>query len=162
MLDLTNLQGKTELKSALTIEECTKDNLPMVQELCDELYSEDPNISNLRVSISPTWKEFSDHPDKGRVLVIKDGSRVVGYCIIIFFWSNEYSGDLIEIDELSIASDFRGQGAGTQLFTWLRDAFPHSKGFTLQVAAKNERARKWYHALGFKTSRNEHLIWIFE
>ena len=145
-----------------TIENCLKDDLPSVQQLCDELYSEDPNISDLRVEIEPTWKEFSERPAKGQLIAIKDQVKVVGYCIIIFFWSNEYSGDLIEIDEISIASDYRGQKAGSQLFSWLRDKYPQCKGFTLQVAAKNERARKWYHQMGFVSSRNEHMIWILK
>jgi ribosomal protein S18 acetylase RimI-like enzyme len=145
-----------------TIEECLKDDLKSVQLLCDELYSEDPNISDLRVEIEPTWKEFSERPAKGQLIAIKDQAKVVGYCIIVFFWSNEYSGDLIEIDEVNIASDYRGQKAGSQLFSWLRNKYPQSKGFTLQVADKNERARKWYHQLGFVPSRNEHMIWILK
>jgi ribosomal protein S18 acetylase RimI-like enzyme len=145
----------------LTVEVCGKDDLREVQALCDGLYSEDPNIADLRVDIVPTWKEFSEHPDKGLLLSIKDKDTVVGYCIAIFFWSNEYSGDLIEIDELNIAENYRGYGAGTLIFAWLRDKYPLCKGFTLQVADKNERARKWYHKLGFTVSRNQHLIWVF-
>jgi ribosomal protein S18 acetylase RimI-like enzyme len=148
------------LLSNLTIEDCLKADVSKVQELCDDLYSEDPNISDVRVDIELTWKEFSEHSDKGRLLAIKDQNYVVGYCIIIFFWSNEYSGDLMEIDELNIAKSHRGQGAGKQLFSWLRAEYPLCKGVTLQVAEKNERARKWYHSIGFTLSRNQHLIWV--
>jgi ribosomal protein S18 acetylase RimI-like enzyme len=146
----------------LTVELCKESNLTEVQALCDELYSEDPNIADVRVDVGLTWNEFSEHPDKGLLLTIKDKEKVVGYCITIFFWSNEYSGDLIEIDELSISASHRGCGAGTLLFAWLRENYPSCKGFTLQVADKNERARNWYQKLGFTVSRNQHLIWVFK
>ena len=146
----------------LIVENCLETDLSIIQKLCDELYSEDPNIASLRVNIALTQKEFALTPEKGRLLALKDGDTVIGYCIIIFFWSNEYSGDLIEIDELYIAKSHQGLGIGTQLFKWLQSNYLRCKGFSLQVADKNARASKWYADLGFKPSRNQHLLWVLD
>lgn len=144
----------------LRFRSCDSADLKRVQVFVDELYSEDPNIGHVRVDISLTWKEFQRCPEKGQLVVFEQSGQLAGYAILIFFWSNEYSGDLIEIDELFIDTAFRGQGVGTKFFAWLREHFPKCVGWTLQVAHTN-RASQLYERLGFKTSRNMHMIRTF-
>jgi GNAT superfamily N-acetyltransferase len=138
-------------------------DLPLLTRLMDELYSEDPNIAALpRPDISLTLREFSQHPDKGRLAVLECDGEPCGYAILVFFWSNEYGNNIIEIDEVFVDSKFRGRGIGGKFFSWLRSEHAESSaGWSLQVAHKNKDARRLYERLGFKSSRNEHMICIF-
>jgi GNAT superfamily N-acetyltransferase len=148
---------KTEFRA------CRQEDLPRVQALMNELYSEDSNLAHLpRPDISLTWRELTAKPDKGMLVAIESAGVVCGYAIVIFFWSNEYGKNLLEIDEVFIDDAHRGCGIGGKFFSWLRSTFADSSaGWTLQVAHKNKDARKLYERLGFKTSRNEHMICIF-
>jgi GNAT superfamily N-acetyltransferase len=138
-------------------------DLVLLRRLMDELYSEDPNIASLpRPDISLTMREFRAHPEKGRLVLLECDGTPCGYAILVFFWSNEYGNNIIEIDEVFVDSDFRGRGIGGKFFSWLRSEFADSSaGWTLQVSHKNEDARRLYERLGFKSSRNEHMICIF-
>jgi ribosomal protein S18 acetylase RimI-like enzyme len=50
----------------------------------------------------------------GRVFVLDDGGRVVGYLVLTFGFSLEFHGRNAVVDELYIAPAHRGQGLGTQ------------------------------------------------
>ena len=138
---------------------CVESDLTAVQTMCDRLYETDPNTSQSRPEIASTFMELSRRPDKGRLIVFQKQEKIVGYGIIIFFWSNEYNGDVIEIDELYVADSERGSGVATGLFNWLDETFgTTAAGFSLQVAHKNEAAARLYRRLGFSPSRDQHMI----
>jgi GNAT superfamily N-acetyltransferase len=140
-----------------------EEDVPRLQSFMNELYSEDPNIADKpRPDIGRTFRELSAHPDKGQLVALCADGVPCGYAILIFFWSNEYGTNVIEIDEVYVDESHRGCGIGGKFFSWLRSTFADSSaGWTLQVAHKNEAARKLYERLGFKQSRNEHMICIF-
>lgn len=149
-------------KQKVIFRHCRSEDLPQVQVLVNDLYDADSNVKGLRPAISLSFSEFEKHPDKGRLIVLEQAEAVVGYCIIVFFWSNEYGGNIIDIDELNLAAHVRGKGLGSALFAWLADEFAHALvGFSLQVSHENHRARRFYERLGFSESRNQHLIYPF-
>ena len=147
---------------AIEFRTCEEKDVARFQRLAQELYAEDPNLEGVCPDVSLTYRDLAAKPDKGRVVIIDVDGRAVGYGIMIFFWSNEYGGNLIEIDELYIDETARGLGVGTRFFAWMRQSFPDSKGWTLQVAHTNPGALKLYERLGFKASRNQHMIKVFD
>lgn len=149
--------------NVFTVRTAGDGDVPTLRRLMDELYSEDPNIAELpRPDIARTVLEFATRPDKGRLLVLECDGETCGYAILVHFWSNEYGNNIIEIDELFVDGHFRGRGIGGKFFSWLRSEYAESSaGWTLQVSHKNRDARRLYERLGFKTSRNEHMICIF-
>lgn len=151
------------MQSNFKFETCENDDVVYVQDLVAKLYSEDASVKDVRPDVTLTHNHFREHPDKGRLVVMRNGHQVGGYAIIVFFWSNEYGSNIIEIDELLIGEKWRGQGVGAAFFDWLRSEFATtSKGWTLQVSHHNERAERLYTKLGFKLSRNKHMINVFE
>lgn len=155
--------NETSITSTFSARTAGDGDVMVLHRLMDELYSEDPNIADLpRPDISRTLREFSKLPEKGRLVVLECDGAPCGYAILVFFWSNEYGNNLVEIDEVYVDSAFRGRGIGGKFFSWLRSEFADSSaGWTLQVSHKNRDARRLYERLGFKTSRNEHMICIF-
>lgn len=140
---------------------CTEADLTAVQTLADRLYAEDPKTPHVRTNVSRTFQEFQSKPDKGRLIVFDDGETVVGYCIIIFFWSNEYGGNVIDIDEICIAQDRRRSSIATDLILWLEKTFAgDAVGFTLEVSSENTAAFNLVSKLGFMPVRNQHMIKI--
>lgn len=131
-----------------------------VTKMMFQLYEEDgqyeleKTISN--ENIKKTLETLEKHPEKGCVLVLENDQQIIGYSIIINFWSNEYGGNIVDIDELYVQKDFRSQGIGTQFIQDLISMrFNDCVALQLEVNPKNKKARKLYEKLGFETHKNE-------
>lgn len=146
--------------TTVTFRTATEAECPRLQEMIDALYAAFPGHPGKDFRVDRTWREFNSKPDKGRIVSFEHGGQLVGYAIIVFFWSNEFGGDVIEIDELYVDAIARGTGLAKAFFQWLDEAYPESVGKSLQVADDNVGARRLYERVGFKLSKNNHMFWI--
>ena len=137
---------------------CLASETSNVQELVDDLYRAYPGVDGVEPDIALTVAEFERHPEKGRVIVFELNGQPVGYAILVFFWSNEFRGDVIEIDELFIDNRNRGRGIGSWFFAWLESSYPESVALALQVSETNTAAARFYERAGFRASLNRHLF----
>ena len=143
---------------------CTEADLPMLQNHVLSLYREDSlEIEIIPKNIQKTLQEFTLRPEKGRIIVFEVDNTVVGYSILVFFWSNEFGGDFIEVDELFVQSDYRNHGIGKAFFQLLEETW-HSKvvALALQTTPVNERAIAFYKRMGFSVSKNLHFIKVMK
>ncbi len=124
------------------------------------LYSEDPpSVPMAEEKILKTVKELANHRDKGQIILFRVNNKTAGYGIIIFFWSNEYGGNIIYIDELFVKEEWRSKKIGTSFFNYLLENFKDKAvALKLEVTPRNVRARKYYENMGFKETRNVHLL----
>jgi ribosomal protein S18 acetylase RimI-like enzyme len=123
------------------------------------MYEVDPNTQDVKADVGLTFLEFEQRPEKGRLIVFDDDGNVVGYCIIIFFWSNEYGGNIIDIDEICVARERRRSSLATDLIVWLEKTFStEAVGFTLEIAHHNKAAESLVKKMGFAPVRNQHMI----
>jgi GNAT superfamily N-acetyltransferase len=143
---------------------CTESDLEIVREYVISLYRKDPPEREITREMTAekfdrTFWEFTNKPEKGRIVVFERDNLVVGYAIIVFYWSNEYGGDFIEVDELFVREDDRCKGIATTFFDWLEKTW-HKKivALSLQTTPANDRALTFYQRLGFKNSLNRHSI----
>lgn len=136
----------------------------IVAELMRSLATEDSEgKSSSPEKIDRTFNELSNHPDKGTILVLLDKDEIIGYSILINFWSNEYGGNILDIDELYIKSTHRGTGIGTKFIQYLIDnKFSNSVAVQLQTMLSNKRARQLYERIGFKLSQSNYFIYDFD
>lgn len=121
-----------------------------------DFYEEVPNIRGMNSrKIQKTFLELQNYPEKGQILILCENQKVVGYAILIFFWSNEFGGNFINIDELYLKPESRNQGLGTSFFEVLKKYKIKDKvGFQLEVNPKNKKAIKIYKKLGFLKHEN--------
>ncbi len=123
------------------------------------LYSEDPSpqkpgIENTRL----TFQEFEKHPEKGRIIIFENVNDIAGYAILVHFWSNEYGGNKIFIDEIFVLPSFRGQGIAKSFFQYLETDFPMpAVALELEVTPDNSAARRLYERLGFRPAKNTYF-----
>ncbi len=117
------------------------------------LYQEDPacdNRSPTVTSCQQTIRFLLNHPDRGRVILLVENDIPCGYAILIPYWSNEFAGTLLFIDELFVKPEFRGRGIATAFLQWLSTAPPfNAVSLALEVSERNDRARRLYASLGF-------------
>ena len=125
------------------------------------LYQEDPEGKPINhKKVEKTINELFEHPEKGKIIVIEHNAQIVGYAIIIFYWSNEYGGDILNIDELYIKPALRKQGIATQFLNQIFKIYREEvSAFGLEVTPSNKRVLSYYKKLGFKATDNLHMIY---
>lgn len=131
-----------------------------VVSMIQDFYNDDPaGKSKTEEQIFKSFEAFENHPDYGSITVFIDDNRIVGYCIIVNFYSNEYGGLILNIDELYIIPEFRGRGISTDFVKYLKGkkdlAFV---AMELEVLPYNSRALKLYEKLGFVKSDRSYLM----
>jgi GNAT superfamily N-acetyltransferase len=93
------------------------------------------------------------------VVVFEAEGRIVGYALLINFWSNEYGGIVLNIDELYVVPERRGAGTGTAFLNYLAAGHPGDcVALKLEVLPYNRRALRLYEKLGFEKSDRDFLI----
>ncbi len=130
-----------------------------LEEMILALYSEDDYGEPMSAEkIDKTIAELQHNPAKGNIAVFENEHGIVGYAIIIFFWSNELGGNVAEIDELYVKSKWRDKGIGTKFLDYLANGKMFKiVGLQLEVTPTNERALDYYNRYGFKESKNKQL-----
>ncbi len=123
-------------------------------ELCRELYREDPGaLAETAPRTRETLAALRSEPWRGRAVVLEVEGRLVGYALLVAFWSNHLGGEVCEVDELFVASGFRSRGHGAALFRELArggDLWPGpAVAIALGITPTNARARRLYERLGF-------------
>jgi ribosomal protein S18 acetylase RimI-like enzyme len=132
----------------------TPDDDEQVIALGLSLYREDPSPELVAAeSFRRTLGALRAEPLRGRALALEVDGAVVGYALLVSFWSNELGGEVCDIDELYVAPSARSHGWGSRLLDglaagstlWPGDAV----ALALEVTPDNTRARTLYERLGF-------------
>ena len=131
----------------------TEDDDDLIAEMCLGLYREDPGpppggARHMRETLATLRRE----PWRGRAVVLDLGQEVVGYALLIAYWSNELGGEVCSVDELYVTRDFRGRGHGTRMFEGIERGDLWAApliAIALGVTPGNTRARRLYERLGF-------------
>jgi ribosomal protein S18 acetylase RimI-like enzyme len=89
--------------------------------------------------------------------VSADGGVIVGYALLLSFWSNEVGGEICILDELYVDPGHRSRGHVTGLVEALMRGdgpWPGGAALELEVSPDNSRARALYEKLGFRNIKN--------
>ena len=123
------------------------------------LYVEDPvNEPITDEKIRKTVTELRNKPCKGKIIIFEKDNVTIGYSILIFYWSNEFGGDILHIDELYVKPEHRERGAASCFFKHIAQTYADKiVAARLEVSPSNTRAMNYYQKLGFKKARNVHL-----
>ena len=132
----------------------------IISGLIQDLYKEDNSIRPMtKEKIRKTFDVFRINPSKGKITVIEKDNLIAGYSILINFWSNEFGGNILFIDELYIKKEFRGQSIATDFVRYLSEnRSEETVALQLQVTPENIKARRLYERLGFKLHKNDTLV----
>ena len=84
------------------------------------------------------------------------------YALLIPYWSNEFGGTIVHVDEMFVAPALRNRGIGRNFFRYLDETRPFDAvALALEVSPTNAGARRLYESLGFTLRENAPLTYRF-
>lgn len=126
-----------------------------------EFYREVPGIRGIDDrKIRKTFAALAADPNKGEILVIEELGVIVGYALLANFWSNEWGGNVLFLDEIYVKPEFRGQGRGRGLIEYLiKKKYNRATAIQLEVSPTNKKAEKIYRDIGFRPYENNYFLY---
>ena len=129
-----------------------REHADQVLRMMRELYEHDAQDLRVNPDTFPlTLDRLLSEPSRGRVVLGMLDGAVVGYALLIPYWSNEFGGIVCLLDELLVEEKFRGRGIARAFLTFLDEHRPFDAvAIALEVSARNTRARALYEGMGFE------------
>jgi GNAT superfamily N-acetyltransferase len=120
------------------------------------LYAEDQAASPVDESRFPrTIEVLLAEPNRGRIVLFSEDDALVGYALLIPYWSNEFGGALLIVDELFVIPEARNRGIGRSFLGFVEEQRPYDAvALALEVSPGNTRARWLYESIGFENRAN--------
>ena len=123
------------------------------------LFLEDPTPQGMSdKKIKKTIKTLLEHKEKGTIMVFESEKELLGYAMLINFWSNEYGGNVVYIDELFVKKEWRGKGVATTFIQFLvKKRINNAVSLFLEVTPQNKDAEELYKQRGFNIHKNKRM-----
>ena len=125
--------------------------VPDVMRMMRELYDTDaPDLHVDPEHFPKTIDRLLAEPARGRILLFMVDRVLAGYALLIPYWSNEFGGIVLLVDELLVEKPLRGRGIAKTFFAFIETERPFGAvALALEVAPANARARALYESMGF-------------
>lgn len=145
--------------SKATYRMVVKEDFPALRALVRGFYAETPYGRRAQGNIEATVRELELHREKGTVFIFERGERIVGYAIVINFWSNEFGGTMLSIDELYLLPEERRQGIAGDFIDLLAKVAP-SDTVVMQLEAdpSQKKLMRFYEKKGFEATGDRIMI----
>ncbi|MGL5062821.1 MAG: GNAT family N-acetyltransferase [Microcoleus sp.] len=126
-------------------------DLTLLLELVQEFHKTEKLAFDEKVDRDVLEKFLADS-SLGKVWLIQQVDRAIGYIILTLGYSIEYRGRDAFIDEFYLRSEYRGQGIGTQTLAFVEDACRvlGVQALHLEVDFENPEAQRLYHRVGYQ------------
>ena len=132
-------------------------NLSDIPQLCDLLellFSEETEFHPNRAVQSAGLRQILESPDRGQILVLRNGTSVVGMVNLLFTISTALGGRVAILEDMVIHPAQRGNGGGSRLLQAAINVARSAecRRITLLTDRTNESAQRFYRRHGFRVS----------
>lgn len=138
----------------MNISPATLSDIPQLCELLELLFSEETEFHPDRAVQSAGLRQIMESPDRGQILVLRNGTSVVGMVNLLFTISTALGGRVAILEDMVIHPSRRRRGSGSILLHAAID-FARStecRRITLLTDRINESAQRFYRRHGFSVS----------
>ena len=135
------------LKTRLFLEQ----DLPGLLEMVFSFYHEIDDYYAELISaekILRTVSALTTDPFRGKIVILEMDGQTAGYAILIYYWSNEFGGEMLFIDELFVKPAWRRQGVARAFLRHLEQS-ETVYALQLEVNPANTAAFRLYETAGF-------------
>jgi diamine N-acetyltransferase len=88
----------------------------------------------------------------GQAHIVRHNNQDVGYAIVLYGYSLEYGGRVLELDEVYLIPEARGLGLGSQILQFVEQQAKaiDAVAVSLETEADNHAARRFYLKHGYR------------
>lgn len=143
--------------SLARVEPATLEDLPELVELLVELFGMEEDFEPDQRKQEHGLRLILEQPSRGRIFVIRTDHKIIGMVNLLFTISTAAGGFVIQMEDVIIHPDHRGQGFGSQLLSYVID-FARKKNFmriTLLTDKISAESQRFFQRFGFQFS---HMI----
>jgi GNAT superfamily N-acetyltransferase len=129
-------------------------DLDAMADLLHELFTLESDFRPQREKQLAALRWILDHPDHGRLFVLRDAGRVIGMANALISISTAEGGPVLILEDVIVAASHRGGGRGRRLIEHVL-AWAAAEGMsrvTLLADRDNAAALGFYRTLGFEES----------
>jgi GNAT superfamily N-acetyltransferase len=136
------------------IEFAAAPDLDAMADLLGELFALESDFQPRREKQLAALRWILDHPDHGRLFVLRDAGRVLGMANALIGISTAEGGPVLILEDVILAAGHRGSGHGRRLVEHVLDwaAREGMSRVTLLADRDNAAALAFYQRLGFEES----------
>ena len=142
------------MEPMMNVSPATEADLPALCELLGFLFVQETEFRPDLERQSAGLRSILGQPEAGQILVLRDGSAVVGMVSLLFMPSTALGGRVAVLEDMVVRPNARGRGAGSRLLHAAVE-FAHMAGcrrITLLTDADNAAAQQFYSRHGFRRS----------
>lgn len=142
--------------------EILKANISDIPDLCQmmkdfyaiDLYPFDEKIT------TDNFVRFINSNNYGECFKIVFEGQIAGYIILVKYFSFEFGGEILFLDELYLKSEFQGKSLGKKALEFVKNysAENNFKVVLLEIENHNDRAKKLYEHYGFQNHKRSLMI----
>lgn len=129
-------------------------DIDAMADLLHELFTLESDFRPQREKQLAALRWILDHPDHGRLFVLRDAGRVIGMANALISISTAEGGPVLILEDVIVAASHRGAGHGRRLIEHVL-AWAAAEGMsrvTLLADRDNIAALRFYRMLGFDES----------
>jgi len=132
----------------------TDDDIPQLCELLNVLFSQEAEFQADNKLQAAGLRQIIDFPERGQILVLRDGQSIIGMVNLLFTVSTALGGRVAILEDIVVRPQYRGKGAGHMLMEAAIGLVKSSgcRRITLLTDATNEAAQRFYRRHGFNIS----------
>lgn len=99
----------------MEITRATNDDIPQLCELLNLLFSQEAEFQPDSKLQASGLQQIIDFPERGQILVLRDGVSIIGVVNLLFTVSTALGGRVAILEDMVVRPQYRGSGAGHML-----------------------------------------------
>ena len=134
-------------------------DIPELSQMMKDFYAIDlyPFDENLTTE---NFAKFINEEKYGDCFKICFEGEIAGYIILVKYFSFEFGGEILFLDELFIKPEFQGKSLGKKALEFVKNysAENNFKVVLLEIENHNDKAKKLYEHYGFQNHKRSLMI----
>jgi GNAT superfamily N-acetyltransferase len=136
------------------IQPATADDIPQLCKLLAILFAQEDDFQSDTAKQSAALGQIIEHPEIGRILVLRAGHGIIGMVNLLFTISTACGGKAALLEDMIVHPDHRSDGLGSKLLQAAVDLAKREgcRRITLLTDRANDAAIRFYQRHGFGMS----------
>ena len=137
----------------------TVSDIPELSQMMRDFYAIDFYPFDEKLAIENFVKFINDQKYGCCFKIVYEG-KMAGYIILVKYFSFEFGGEILFLDELYVKPEFQGKSLGKKALEFVKNFSieNHFKVVLLEIENHNEKAKKLYEHYGFQNHKRSLMI----